>query len=67
MQKWLCIIALAISVFVLVMFLLDLILGLAGTDNLAPFKFANMWIDIVFSVAALILGLMSFFTLRQQV
>lgn len=67
MQKGLCIAALAISGIVFLLFLLDLILGFAGAEALAPFKNADMVIDIVFLVASLILGLMSFFTLREQV
>ncbi|MEL7497234.1 MAG: hypothetical protein AAFN77_06455 [Planctomycetota bacterium] len=67
MQKGLCIAALTISVIVFVLFLLDLIMGLAGVDHLAPFKYASLMIDIVFAVSSLILALMSYFTLRQQV
>ena len=67
MQKALCIIALAISVIVFALFLADLILGLVGMVPIAPFKFANMTIDIVFAVCSLILGVLSWFTYREQV
>lgn len=67
MQKGLCIAALAISVIVFVLFLLDLIMGFAGADQMAPFKNADMVVDIVFVVASLVLATMSFFTLREQV
>lgn len=67
MQKGLCIAALTISGIVFVLFLLDLLMGFAGADQLAPFKNANMTIDIVFVITSLVLGLMSFFTLREQV
>lgn len=67
MQKGLCIAALAISVIVFILFLADLLLGLAGQDLIAPFKAANMTIDIVFTICAAILGIMSWFTYREQV
>ena len=67
MQKGLCIAALSIAVIVFALFLADLILGLLGMYQVAPFKYANMIIDIVFVVCALILGIMSWYTLKEQV
>jgi len=66
-QKVLCYFSLTISVIVLALFLADLILGMAGMVEIAPFKYASMVMDIVFAVCALILGVLSFFTLREQV
>jgi len=65
--KGLCITALTISVIVLVLFLADLILGLAGMANLAPFKYNNMIMDIIFIVCSGSLAVMSWFTFREQV
>lgn len=67
MQKGLCYVALTISSVVLLLFLADLILGLSGMPQLAPFKYASMVTDIIFTVASLILAVMSFYTLRDQV
>lgn len=67
MQKALCIAALAIAVIVFALFLADLILGLAGNFEIAPFKFANQTIDIVFVVCSAILALLSWFTFKEQV
>ena len=67
MQKGLCIAALAISVIVFALFLADLILGLSGMNDIAPFKYADMTIDIVFVICSLGLAVMSWFTLREQV
>ena len=67
MQKGLCIAALTIAVIVFALFVADLALGLAGMNQIAPFKYANMIIDIVFIVCSLILAIMSWFTLREQV
>jgi hypothetical protein len=65
-QKGLCITALTISVIVFAIFLADLIFGLAGMTNLAPFKFANMIMDIVFVICSLGIGLMSWYTYKEQ-
>ena len=67
MPKGLCITALAISVIVFVLFAADLILGLAGMENLAPFKYNDMVMDIIFIVCSGSLALMSWFTFREQV
>ena len=67
MQKGLCIAALSIAVIVFALFVADLVLGLAGMNQIAPFKYANMVIDIVFVVCSLVLAIMSWFTLREQV
>lgn len=67
MQKGLCYVALTISLVVLLLFLADLILGLSGMPQLAPFKNASLLTDIIFIVASLILAVMSFYTLRDQV
>ncbi|MDG2013613.1 MAG: hypothetical protein P8J33_08915 [Pirellulaceae bacterium] len=67
MQKALCIAALAIAVIVFALFLADLILGLAGMFEIAPFKYANSTIDIVFVVCSLMLAVLSWFTFKEQV
>ena len=67
MQKALCIAALTISVIVFALFLADLILGLLDMYQIAPFKYANMMIDIVFVVCSFILGLLSWLTFKEQV
>ena len=67
MPKGLCITALAIAVIVLVLFLADLIFGLAGMPNLAPFKYNNLVMDIIFIVCGLALSVMSWTTFREQV
>lgn len=66
MQKGLCFAALSVAVIVLALFLADLVLGLAGMKHLAPFKYANMTMDIVFVISAGILAAMSWFTLKEQ-
>ena len=67
MQKGLCITALTIAAIVFAIFLADLVFGLLGMLNLAPFKFANMIMDIVFVVCSLVVALLSWFTFKEQV
>lgn len=66
MQKGFCIFALAVAGLVCLLFLADLIFGMAGMVQLAPFKYASMVIDIVFAVSAGTIAVMSFLTYRQQ-
>jgi hypothetical protein len=67
MPKVLCIIALVISLLTFVLFLADLVMGMSGNVALAPFKYSNMIVDIVFVASSGILGVLSWFTLREQV
>ena len=67
MQKGLCIVAITISLIVFVVFLADLLLGVLKMETIAPFNSANMMIDIVFVICSLVLGVMSWFTFREQV
>jgi hypothetical protein len=67
MPKVLCIIALVVSLLFFVLFLADLLMGLSGNVALAPFKYANMIVDIVFVIGSGVLGVLSWLTLREQV
>lgn len=67
MPKALCLTALVISILVFLLFFSDLLLAYLGMESLAPFRGAHKGIDLVFSVCAGILGLLSFLTFREQV
>ena len=67
MPKALCLTALVISILVFLLFFSDLMLSLIGMEQVAPFRGAHQGIDIVFSVCAAILGVLSFLTFREQV
>ncbi len=67
MPKALCLTALVISILVFLLFASDLLLWTVGMDEVAPFRGAHRGIDIVFSVCAAVLGLLSFLTFREQV
>ena len=67
MQKGLCITALTIAVIVFAIFLADLIFGLMQMSNMAPFKGANLVMNIVFVICSLAVGVLSWFTYKDQV
>lgn len=62
MPKILCISGIVVSLLVFVIFLMDL----AAPQSIAPFKKADWMMDVVFLICALILGFLSFMTLREQ-
>lgn len=70
MPKILCISAMVVAILVLVLFLSDLLLGLAGLD-FAPFKGAEgsmrFVMDGVLATAGGILGFLSWKTFKEQV
>ena len=67
MQKGLCITALTIAVIVFIIFLADLVLGSLGMKHLAPFKYENLILDIVFIVCSLVVAVLGWFTFKEQV
>lgn len=67
MPKVLCIIALVVSLLSFLLFAADILMGMAGNVALAPFKYSNPIVDIVFTVGSGILGILSWLTLREQV
>lgn len=67
MPKVLCLTSLAISGLVFLLFLFDLLMRLVGMTNIAPFRGADLMIDVVFVICAAVIGTMSFFTFREQV
>ncbi len=66
MPKTLCLIGLVIASLVFLIFLLDLILGLAGLTNMAPFRTASVLMDIIFMIASGGLAYVSWTTYREQ-
>jgi hypothetical protein len=67
MPKALCISALAISILVMILFLADLLLGLANARSIAPLRGEDLLMDLVFIVCAAVLGFLSWVTFRKQV
>jgi hypothetical protein len=56
-----------IAALVLLLFLADLLLNLIGQKALAPFYGAVWYFDLVFVIAAGVLGFLSWLTFKEQV
>ncbi len=67
MAKALCITGMVISVLLTLLFLVDFLMGMIGLTGLAPFRGARLLMDLVFVLCAVGLGLLSFFTFKEQV
>lgn len=59
MPKALCITGMVVAILVLILFLIDLAIGV-------PFKRASTTLDVVFMISAMILAYMSWSTLKEQ-
>lgn len=66
MPKALCLIGLVLAILVCLIFLVDLVAGLAGMLDLAPFRAASYVIDALFIVSAGSLAWVSWSTFREQ-
>ena len=62
MPKALCMTGMVIAIFLLILFLFDLVVPTAW----APFKKASMLMDICFVICASVLGYLSWTTWREQ-
>ena len=65
MPKALCIAGMVVSALILLLFLADFVLNLLSED-IAPFKGASPFMDIVFILCAVGLGFMSWLTFKEQ-
>ena len=66
MPKALCLISLVVSILLVVLFLADMVLGLAGQVSIAPLKYASPLMDITFVILGGIMIFMSWTTYREQ-
>jgi len=66
MPKALCLTSLVVAVLIVVMFLTDAVMGFIGMNTMAPFRSANLMMDITFIVTGSLLAYMSFATWREQ-
>ena len=65
MPKALCLIGLVFSALVFLIFFLDLVLGLFGSEW-APLMLASLWMDILFMLAAGGLAYVAWTTFKEQ-
>lgn len=59
MSKILCLFSLGLSVLLAILFILDMSIGI-------PFKKGSIVFDVVFLIAAVVIGVLSWFTYREQ-
>lgn len=67
MPKALCLTSLVVAILVVVLFLADLLLGVAGMQEMAPLRGASLLMDVVFVTVGGVVAYMSWLTYRQQV
>ncbi|WP_164103120.1 hypothetical protein [Candidatus Laterigemmans baculatus] len=67
MPKALCLTSLVVAALLLLLFLADLVLRLAGLTDIAPLQGASLLMDAGFLVFAAILAYLSWSTYREQV
>jgi hypothetical protein len=65
MPKILCLTGLVVSGLIALLFLMDLGFGMLGIVNLAPFKMISPLMDAVMLVSSVVLGVLSWTSLRE--
>lgn len=63
MPKALCLSGMVVAILLAILFLFDLV----APESIAPFRKTNPLMDISFLIAAILLGVMSWLTFREQV
>ena len=63
MPKALCLSGMVVSILLAILFLFDLL----APESIAPFRKSSYLMDISFLVSAILLGIMSWLTYREQV
>jgi hypothetical protein len=66
MPKALCLISLVASILVVVLFLADAVLGMAGMSEIAPLGSASLMMDIAFVIFGAAMIYLSYSTYREQ-
>ena len=66
MPKALCLISLVASILVVVLFLADAAMGMAGMGDMAPLKSASTMMDLTFVIVGAIMIFLSWKTYREQ-
>jgi hypothetical protein len=65
MPKALCLTGLVIAILVLLLFVFDLIVSLAGQGALSPFRGTSISMDVIFMVCAGMLAYLSWSAFRE--
>lgn len=66
MPKALCLSSLAIAIIIVVLFLIDLVMRVAGMPASAPLRGASLLMDLAFVTVGIIIAVMSWLTYKEQ-
>ncbi len=66
MPKALCLISLVASILIVVLFLADAVLGMAGMNEIAPLGSASLMMDFAFVIFGAAMIYLSYSTYREQ-
>ena len=66
MPKALCLISLVASILIVVLFIADAAMGMAGMIEIAPLRYANATMDIAFIIFGSAMIYLSWSTYREQ-
>lgn len=66
MPKALCLISLVASILVVVLFLADAVLGMAGMSEIAPLGSASLLMDVAFVIFGAVMIYLSYTTYLEQ-
>jgi hypothetical protein len=65
MPKLLCLTGLVVAGLIALIFLMDLVFGLAGMSALAPFKKMDWGLDVTMLFSSIVLGILSWFSFKE--
>lgn len=66
MPKALCLISLVASILIVVLFLADAVLGMAGMSEIAPLGSASLLMDVAFVIFGAVMIYLSYTTYLEQ-
>lgn len=66
MPKALCLSSLGIAVLIVVLFLIDLVMRMAGMPESAPLRGASLLMDLAFVIVGITVAVMSWLTFKEQ-
>ncbi|MEX0825087.1 MAG: hypothetical protein WD119_02925 [Pirellulaceae bacterium] len=66
MPKALCLFSLAIAILIMVLFLIDAVMKMAGMPDSAPLRGASLLMDLTFIIVGITVAVMSWLTFKEQ-
>lgn len=66
MPKALCLIGMVLAILVFLIFLIDLLFGVSGMTDYAPFRSASILMDVLFLISSAAVATMAWLTFKEQ-